>query len=267
MAPPTEEAECPIARDTIKNLKVDFGRGGRAVKAVHKAMEELTKCARKPPSASAADSSGTSLSSLSSEDEVRVSALEDRVTKALLELHKSTERKLALQKKLESQREAADKKEQKKIEAAAEKAEKEALRKKAQEEKEREKQEAAESAKKSARVASEKDLKEKALREKQKNMLMSFLGKRAAPEDSKRAAGDKDDVAEVAEEGLKSSEQEEKVDALIAPSSQSTAATASASVSAAPPPSSSSSLDEEEFLSQLLSGKSLASISEAYRKR
>jgi septal ring factor EnvC (AmiA/AmiB activator) len=247
----------PLVKDAVKNLKLDLSRGGRAIKAIHKAMDELLKCARKSTLSAAA---AGAVSSLQAEDEVRVSSLEDKVTKALLELHKATERRQALQKKLEAQQVAAEKKEKKRQEAAVEKHEKDALKQKAQAEKAAAESEAAEAKKRAVRVPSEKELKEQAIKQKQQNMLMSFLGKKSAPpgpvlHSEETDAGRQDDVAVLDARQVE-----------VASSAPVTAAAAAAS-SRQPKSRASRSFDDDAFLVHLLSNKPLASISDDHRHR
>ena len=262
-----EGGEDPLLRDCLKNVKLDMGRAGRAVKAVQKAIDELVKSARKPVAADAgvdtpacAEVGGTSgggaVSSLSAEDEVKVAGLEDRVTKALLELHKSSERRQSLRKRLEEQARRRDEQRAREEQARLDKEAKLAAAAAAVSESGGgEGEEGRKKAGGGTKPLSDKQLKEQALKEKQQHLLMSFLGRGSATPcpSPARSCRLPPSVPEAPAPGQTSSGKQ---------------------TSAPPPPSPDTKISsrplalcEEEFLRHLLSDQAMTSISAAHRQR
>ena len=251
-----EGGENPLLRDCLKNVKLDMGRAGRAVKAVQRAMDELMKCARKPAPAGASvvddTSGGGAVSSLTGEDEVKVAGLEDRVTKALLELHKSSERRQSLRKRLEEQARRRDEQRAREEQARLDKEAKLAAAAAAVSETGGgEGEDGRKKAGGGTKPPSDKQLKEQALKEKQQHLLMSFLGRGGtAPGPS---CGPAPSATEATAPDPTSLEQQ--TPSPVPPSADN---------KRSPPPS---SFCEEEFLRHLLSDQAMASISAAHRKR
>ena len=87
------------AQETMKNIKADFTRCGKALKSIHRVIEELKKCAFRNEN-SMADSATSQ--SISSKDEVKISELEDKVSKALMEIQRAVDKKLAVERRREA---------------------------------------------------------------------------------------------------------------------------------------------------------------------
>jgi hypothetical protein len=144
------------------------------VRAILKVSSEITKSAR---------ATGT----VSSQDEVKINALEDKVTAAMGEIQKANERRAAQLKKKLAQEAEAEKRLKRKEELAAAKAAKvtedESTKKRPSSEPATDSSEKADEAKSGEVTASrkkpkplgEKELKELATIEKQKSMLMNFF--------------------------------------------------------------------------------------------
>lgn len=153
------------ALSTVREARTVRGRYGRALKAWSRVNEQLLK---------------TPVDGDVAGNEVKVANLEEKAMKCLAEIEKAKERKAELEKKrvndLQEKQRREELKEQKKRER-----EEEALKKKIAQKSAHEKQLSAEAEAKLAhqeekkRVAEEKAKKEAMLKEKQKNMFMSFL--------------------------------------------------------------------------------------------
>lgn len=155
--------------EEIKAVKSDFTRVGKAIRAIYKVISEIIKCARL---------TGT----ISSQDEVKINSLEDKVTAALGEVQKANEKKASLLKKKIAQETEAEKRLKRKEELAATKATKtlddehSKKRSSADCSEEIEKGDSTNVVpKKKLKSLGEKALKEMATLEKQKSMLMSFF--------------------------------------------------------------------------------------------
>jgi hypothetical protein len=158
--------------EDIKNAKTDFTRVGKAVRAILKVSAEITKSAR---------ATGT----VSSQDEVKINALEDKVTAAMGEIKKANERKTAQLKKKLAQEAEVEKRLKRKEEQAVAKAAKavseESTKKRPSaepadsSEKSEEGKSGEAASRKKSKPLGEKELKEMATIEKQKSMLMSFF--------------------------------------------------------------------------------------------
>jgi hypothetical protein len=167
--------------DEIKNAKAEFSRGGKAVRAIFKVISEIMK---------SASSSGV----ISSQDEVKINSLEDKVTAAMAEIQKASEKRAALLKKRLAQEADAEKRLKRKEELAAAKSGKvsdeEATKKRPfasepSEPGDKESTFPSETPKKKPKPLGGKELKELATIEKQKSMLMSFLHAPTTPKTKK----------------------------------------------------------------------------------
>ena len=154
--------------EDIKAAKIDFTRVGKAVRAILKVISEISKSAR---------ATGT----ISSQDEVKINALEDKVTAAMGEIQKANERKATQLKKKLAQDAEAEKRMKRKEEMAAARAAKasedDITKKRTSLETvdSSEKIDELGSSRKKPKPLGEKELKELATIEKQKSILMNFL--------------------------------------------------------------------------------------------